>query len=313
MRPTVSQVFEDVISKPRLDSYKNYFNLADTDEAIGAYMWNCDLSTCFSALMAMFEIALRNNVHRAMSLNYSAQASPSIHWYDRIWGQLSGGTRAKVESVRFEWVRVGGQKVRQARTPAPNPDEIISRVSFGFLPGVLSTLDGRRADQLMSGIFPYHPISANPIAWKTNTIRRNALAFIYELNTFRNRIAHHEPLWKFGTVWNTAQQAAVPVALATNNLTDSLMRFQRLLQQYDEGMHALNADFQKDIFSSTWRQKLNNLLTEKIFYSYTRFHHHPKKIAITPTKFRRTFPMIVKASKPIRVKRNGCSGIFIPD
>lgn len=315
MRPTLPQNFEDVISKPRLDSYRYYFHLANTNEAIGAYMWNCDLSACFSAIMAMFEIALRNSVHRAMSLNYSNQVNTSIHWYDGIASQLSDDTIKKIDSVRYEWVKVRGQRrrVKQARSPAPNPDEIISRVSFGFLPGVLSKIDGRRADQIMSAIFPYHPVSVNPIDWKDNAIRRRELAFIYELNIFRNRIAHHEPLWKFAPVWNTAQQQAVAIAPASNNLADSLLRFQRLLKLYDDGMHALNEGFQKDILLSTWRQKLDKLLTQKSFLKYTKFHHHPKQISITPTIFRRNFPLIVKASNPVRVKRNGFSGIFIPD
>lgn len=126
MRPTIPQIFEDVISKPRLDSYRGYFHLANPNEAIGIYMWNTDLSACFNALMAMFEIALRNSVHRAMSLSYSRQAATSIHWYDTIRGSLSADTTKKVDEVRYEWVRRRGQRVRQLRTPAPSPDEIVS-------------------------------------------------------------------------------------------------------------------------------------------------------------------------------------------
>ena len=92
MLPSVPVNFESVISKPRLDSYRGYFHARTVEEAIGLYMWNTELSASFGTLISLFEVALRNQIHRAMSLHYSNGASSSIHWYDRTYGSLKPAT-----------------------------------------------------------------------------------------------------------------------------------------------------------------------------------------------------------------------------
>lgn len=309
MRPALPHVFEHVISKPRLDSYKGYFHTKSVDESIGLYMWNSELSACFSTLLSFFEIALRNNVHRTMSQFYSRGVSNSDHWYDRIISSLKHGNVKKIKDVRYE----GPQNSRRLRHPAPSPDEIVSRVSFGFWSNVLSTVDARYADTILVGIFPHHPLNANPLDWKDTRIRKSALAFIYELNDFRNRLAHHEPLWKFAAIKETSVNPPIVIVPASQNHTDSLARFQRLLGLFDAAVGAMNQDFHADIMQSSWRLKLDYLLSVRGFARYKALKHHPATDSLTPTEFRRAFPHIVKGNQPVRVKRSKARGVFIPE
>jgi len=310
MKPNLPHVFENVISKPRLDSYRGYFRVKSVDEAIGLYMWNCELSACFSTLLSFFEISLRNNVHRAMSQFYTRGTSNSSHWYDRIHASLKPGTASKIEEVRNE----GPPKRRTPRRPAPSPDEIVSRVSFGFWPGVLATVDPVNADQILPNIFPHHPLNANPADWKVPGTRKNALAFLYELNEFRNRLAHHEPLWKFAAIKNTSVNPPVVTVPASNSIAGSAARFQRLLGLFDAAMAALNQDFHADLMLSSWRRRLDYLLSDRGFTRYKAIKHCPDTTTVTPAKFRKSFALLVKENRPVRVKRSSASsGLFIPD
>lgn len=309
MRPALTPVFEHVISKPRLDSYRGYFHTTSVDEAIGLYMWNSELSSCFGALLSFFEIALRNNVHRAMSQFYTRGASSSDHWYDRISASLKASTVSKITEVRQE----GPRHARTFRNPAPSPDEIVSRVTFGFWPGVIGTLDPRFADQLFPNIFPHHSLNANPLDWKIRTTRKAALAFIYELNDFRNRLAHHEPLWKFAAIKDTSVSPPVVVVPASNSYSDSSTRFQRLLGHFDSAMEAMNRDFHADLMQSSWRLKLNYLLSDRGFARYRSLKHCPQPSSLTPAEFRRSFRLVVKGNQPVYVKRSNAGGLFIPD
>ncbi|RZI40373.1 hypothetical protein EGT07_23815 [Herbaspirillum sp. HC18] len=309
MRPALPTIFEQAISKPRLDSYRQYFRPRNIDEAIGIYMWNSELSACISTLLAYFEIALRNNIHQAMSQFYSRGASSSIHWYDTIRASLKLGTVSKIDEVRYE----GPPKNRRLRSPAPGPDEIVSRVSFGFWPGVLSTIDPRYADQILPHIFRHHPLNANPADWNVAPTRKAALAFIYELNIFRNRLAHHEPLWKFGAVKDTSVRPPVVILPASTNHADSIARFQHLLALFDNALNSLNQDLHADLLQSSWRNKLEYLLSPRGFARYKSIRHCPRPASVTPTDFRRSFSFIVKDNQPVRIKRANAIGLFIPD
>jgi hypothetical protein len=304
MNPTLSHAFEDIISKPRLNSYRHYFNVKSIDEAIGLYMWNCELSACFSALLSFFEIALRNKVHHAMSQFYDN--SSSSHWYDTISGSLKQDTIRKINEIRND-------KRGRPRRPAPRPDEIVSRVSFGFWPGVLSVIDLRYADQIFPNIFPSHPLNVNPHDWKVAAKKTNALAFIYELNSFRNRIAHHEPLWKFAAIKDTSINPPIVIAHPSNNLSDTLNRFTRLLTLLDEAMGAMSQDFHMDLLQSSWRQKLDYLLSDRGVTRYKTLKHSPSHHFLTPSEFRRQFRTIVKKNKPVRIGKSNMKGVFTPE
>jgi hypothetical protein len=313
MRPTSPADFESIISKPRLNSYRAYFHTTSIEESIGLYMWNTEISSCFASLLAHFEIALRNNIHSAMSSTYPSGSSfTSNHWYDRIQNSLKKGARAKIDEVRH----TGYGNNKRAITPPPNPDEIVSRVSFGFWPNVLGIIDTRAgfADKIFPKIFPHHRLSINPLDWTDAALRQQALAPIYELNQFRNRVAHHEPLWKFSAINNTSSRQTVMVMRASTNLSDSLIRFTRLISMFDEILYALNPSFKMDLASSSWRQKLNYLLSDRGLERYRREKHYPAQKSITPTKFRRNFSCVVKYNQPVNItlsQKRG--GIFIPD
>lgn len=297
MRPALSSDFEKVIAKPRLDSYRGYFR-ASLDEAVGLYMWNMELSSSMSALLCHFEIALRNNVHRAMSQFYSRGTSTTFPWYDTIWAQLSPHLRDKVLKIRQQHRR-------------PGPDEVVSRLTFGFWPSVIGIIDTRYTSILLPAIFPHHPLNATPTDWTTANLRKAALAYLPEFNTMRNRLAHHEPIWKFAAVADPATAVGHRLP-GTVDLPTSVARFQRLLAQYDAAMSALDPGFASDVAGSSWRKRMDFLISTQGVTRYRQRKHVPDK-RITPAQLRRSFTTVIQHNQSVVVGGKGkINGTFIP-
>jgi hypothetical protein len=233
----------------------------------------------------------------------------SYHWYDKIGASLKPDTISKIEDIRYD----GFGKKRKLCIPAPTPDEIISRVTFGFWPAILGSIDRRYADQLFPKIFPFHPLNANPSDWNDKIKKKQAVAFIYELNSFRNRIAHHEPLWKFAAIKDTSNQHPVVVVPESKNLNDSLVRFARLLDLIDEAIKSMNTPFYADILQSSWRQKLDYLLTQRGIARYKALKHCSVPPPLTPLEFQQKFALIVQENQPVRVESSNMKGLFTPE
>lgn len=302
MQTTSTDNFERVVSSPRLNSYKNYFKAKTMDEVIELYLWNGEISSCFASHLAYFEVALRNSVHRAMSLFYSRGQFTSCSWYDFIWTKLRLSTRQRIIEVRQ---RRGRESL--------SPDEVVASVSLGFWPVVLRNIESAHAPSIFSAIFPHHPLSATPADWRDAEVRRHAIRFVFELHAFRNRLAHHEPLWKFSPVKNTTAHPPIYVEHGSKSQSDSINRLRQLLTQLEEATGYIDRTLEADLRSASWRRKLDFLLTERGIQRYRALRHNPRSAALTPSEFRHRFTLIGRQGQPVRVQRSHASGIFVPD
>lgn len=306
MQPSEIAGFERLIGKPRLQSYKSYFNAPDLETAASLYIWNSELSRCIGTLLAYFEIALRNNVHHAMSMHYVGKVGPTAHWWDLIRSQLGSSTMRWVEIVR------SGRGAKLCGS-MPNADEIVAQVSFGFWTNVLARIDRNKAHTILPTILPNHPINENVRDWRNDAKRRAALGFVRELNLFRNRMAHHEPLWKFGSIHDTSTNPPTLVLAASTDLVGSQQRFARLMKQYDDAMASLDKSLHADSQTSSWRTTLNFLLSDRGYQRYASRRHVVDPQPVHASTFQRTFFDVVRQNAPVRIKAQGGSGVFVPD
>lgn len=201
MRTNLAQV--DIVaaaaalSAPRLSSYKRFFLVSSDEDAYGIHRWNEALSGFIFKCVSTTEIVLRNRIHEVMSAHYgTAGWVGSRDWYNHI--QLGPVSVQKIQEVTHICRR---GRPPAPRSPAPTPDDVISRQTFGFWTTIFEAqtdIAGRsiKWPDLFPQIFVGH---RQRVASYWGVAQRDGvLARLKTCNNLRNRIAHHEPLWKWG-------------------------------------------------------------------------------------------------------------------
>lgn len=189
------------LSHARVSNYRAFFGVTSDAEAYGLYVWNEALSNAFSRTLAALEIAMRNQFHAALSARYGAVGSASSRdWFNHI--SLQGKSSTSVQELTHTRKRVKGGIQHVPRTPTPSPDDVVSRLTFGFWPHLLDVQvdqTGQPIDwaAILVDVLPGHR-QRNATYWATQRHRDALFARIDFCNSLRNRIAHHEPIWKAG-------------------------------------------------------------------------------------------------------------------
>ena len=99
--------------------------------------------------------------------------------------------------------RYGSKRTRKRVDPTPNENTIIAKLSFGFWSHFLDIklLDGKTWDIYLPDIFNNYTYVGRYNGqkfWKDRD-KKNIYALkdrLRDINEIRNRIAHHEPVWK---------------------------------------------------------------------------------------------------------------------
>ena len=153
----------------------------DRIRAAQLYIRNSALSAAFYGPLQGLEVALRNAMHIQISRKYGAD------WYDNKATVLDARTSGEIAIVRAKLLKEGH---------IANPPNMVAAMPFGFwiaLLGKGGQLDaGGKANYEMtlwrSGLYKVFPFK------RLN--RETAYHRIDHLRIFRNRIAHHEPIFK---------------------------------------------------------------------------------------------------------------------
>jgi hypothetical protein len=185
------------LSHPRLSNYSSFFGATDDAQVLGLYQWNDDLSTVLFRTISHVEIVLRNQFHRAMSQRYGVVGGKgSKDWYLHV--SLNSHSKAKIVGITHF------QKGRQTlpRVPPPSPDDVVSRLTFGFWPRLLDVQTDIHQQPVHWGpilvdVLPGHR-QRQATYWGKLKHRDELFARLNLCNELRNRIAHHEPIWKLG-------------------------------------------------------------------------------------------------------------------
>ena len=165
----------EVASDVRLQSYR----ASDRDEVdtVVAYLWNLRLSEALYPILAIFEVALRNALHNALSQRFDTE-----NWFDQE-GVLGERDRDEVEDA----------KERLKRNDIDvDANEIVSHLSLGFW---VALLQRHYADRfwdpdngaLLKAVFPYAP--------EERLDREEVWDISNRARVLRNRVAHYRPVF----------------------------------------------------------------------------------------------------------------------
>ncbi|WP_455926145.1 hypothetical protein [Pseudomonas putida] len=185
------------LSYPRLRNYRSFFRALDNAQVLGVYEWNEHLSGALFRTISLIEVVMRNRFHHAMSQRYGVLGGlGSKDWYAHV--DLNPLSISKVLKVTH--YRRGRQML--PRVPVPSPDDVISKLTFGFWPHLLdleADLHGQPIDwgAVLVEVLPGHR-QRQATYWAKPKHRDALFARLDLCNELRNRIAHHEPVWKLG-------------------------------------------------------------------------------------------------------------------
>lgn len=170
-----------LISEKRLSIYTEFFNCRSHDEAIGLYIWNSKLSYEISCIINIIEVSLRNSIHTA-HVNVHGSKSSWITDYFDIQSDNDEGKK-KIDDVRRRLANKGNYSI----------DDIISRLPFGFWTSLCSS----NHDQSNSDSLKLWPTLLDAVfTGRDGESQEEIFNLITKTNTIRNRISHHEVIWK---------------------------------------------------------------------------------------------------------------------
>lgn len=194
------------ISQERLKSYDSILKIKDRNEQLRAYYWNKALCSAVYPAIQCLEVTLRNALDESIKNNppLGGLYGAGDWWFYNI-SQYMGDKKIRRRNrfnsvgsrVRFIWEEEQIEKVRRRLNnkgvPANN-FSVMAGLDFGFWTNLFSRNyeDTGSGTLLWPNLLPH--VFPNLPSGLTRQDVENRLNIIRE---FRNRISHHEPIWKF--------------------------------------------------------------------------------------------------------------------
>lgn len=181
--PAQVPCLRSLIGEARLGRYLERYN--DNEAlALRLYMWNLELSSAFWGPLSLLEVALRNRLQTSLRPHSLNGRWLKSHLCERENGALERALR--------DLERLGVE--------APTDDDLVANLSLGFWVGLTTSGMPRNRDlnyetvlwrPYLSTAFPNMPVE--PGRYPS---RRRLHMELDSIRKFRNRIAHHEPVWR---------------------------------------------------------------------------------------------------------------------
>lgn len=196
----------DSISQHRFATYKSsVFNGASEEECLGIYLWNKQLAGAFLPALQIIEVSLRNAICAAKRRHEETlieQSAPAADWTalkNRIDDQWFVTVMTE-RNNRDSWRAVEAAKSQLRKDGKPlTTENLIAKLTFGFWVSLVNRdYSGGRASylhlwpHLIPEVFPNALDKKQGTPLSVNRIGSD----LRDINTLRNRLSHHEPLWR---------------------------------------------------------------------------------------------------------------------
>ncbi len=172
--PHPIHALSEIISPLRMGTYLQNAG-HDPDRALALYLWNAKMGEAFHLPIQAFEVGLRNRVSDGIAAVFGPD-----WWNDESFLREGGDKRDK--DIRLVINRLSRKRVRA------DTGQVVAGLSFGFW---IAMLHGRHNLKIwsaqLSNSFPHMP---------ENITRKKLHARATDIADLRNRISHHEPIFK---------------------------------------------------------------------------------------------------------------------
>lgn len=166
------------------DRFGTYEQASGGDARLAAklYSWNTAASAALFGPLHWLEVALRNAMHEQLADRFGAD------WYDQLDDRLSAGCLGRLSDARH--------RLRPQDAPA-TAGRLVAALPFGFWVSLLGRggklENGNRANYEMA---LWRPCLRRAFVSSEPMTRRHVHSELDDLRKLRNRIAHHEPIFR---------------------------------------------------------------------------------------------------------------------
>jgi hypothetical protein len=209
------------ISITRLSSYKLIFQCGNDQDTLKFYYWNQAVSAELYILLHNIEVCLRNKIHETLSLAASSQASKNFAWYDQFDFSKPGLDRFGQPNQTKTGLAI--KKVKEDlsdKNKAITPQNVISNLEFGKWAYLIQTKKLKNGSNIDWAT--HYPLIFSNYSTFTRKGRKILFNRLDEVRLLRNRVAHLEPVWKFGKKEVNGVQIQAP-----NDLNSVLIRLNK--------------------------------------------------------------------------------------
>jgi len=201
----------------RLNALEVFFQATSARDLYGCYAWTQAVGAALLPILGDLEVTLRNAIHRGLSQYYGGADSfewmlktrpnPSSPADPTSWHKLNSHTQKDVLGA--------SEKVRQRKGKGNvTLDDIVAKVAFGFWDTIIKGLThkshpvGMQA-RVLAVAFPNAPdLLTTGYGDRAFVVRMGDL--LYQMRDVRNRIGHHDSIWKIAEFDAHGRRGFVP-------------------------------------------------------------------------------------------------------
>lgn len=285
-----AQTIYQLISSKRLYSYKQIFNPQNDEELLGGYLWNLYISSLFFKVSNLVEITLRNSINNALTKDLGEiwWAKSKLHYKSYISSQHPVPENVKKLRDGFVSARNQAKREKENRYGAvnyiPTHEEIISNTKFQIWELILD-------DEFVGNRLIWNKNLGKVFkgAWPNNSANDLLISLRQEINNirlFRNRIAHHEPLWKAHNI---------------NTMEDAIEYLHKKLSSMEKVLGYISPEKIQFIEEKGLLQELRNALTVNSINYYMK-NNRKTLIVKNMNQIKYIFKKVKKQQTPVNFK-----------
>lgn len=205
----------NTLSLPRISTFDR--EVAGTDvSALELYNWNAQLASALIYPFHIFEVSVRNAVSEALSKAHSS------HWH------TAQSFSRSMKKARYGYCPIDDLSKVVKKHQALS--KVIPELKFVFWEKLFTSRFQKQIwDNHIHNVFPNHACVGLTPAELRDYIRNQ----IESVRTIRNRVAHHEPIFRFD-IPSLLQSMEQVIQLRCEDTSQWMMQHQKVLEIYQE-------------------------------------------------------------------------------
>ena len=215
MQANFKEKLEEVLSKEKIDAYRNRRNDSSDEEIYAHFLWNIQLGEALYPSIQALEVALRNRISQSIAKKFNGEFYKMAHKF-------------LYESELPELEKVEAGLKQQGKSPTNGL--IIENLRFGFW---TSLFDIRYEHRQI--LWPVLLKSTIPYASKYLRTRKEMSKRLNTIRRLRNRVFHHGSIWHWKDLSDQHKLILETLKWLSPELHDLIIQVDRFQEVFENG------------------------------------------------------------------------------